>query len=397
MTPASELVRLLDFLDEFADVVVGRVASARPPSFVADRDWEAYLSALSSDDLERAETDTASFLLDAPGVPPSLRRFASEARDVTRLARLEPSDAPIRERMVKQRKSSQIAAFIALVRALGVDASRSVDVGTGMGHLSRIASERLQRGALGLDWNPRLLETANLLAEGTRATYRVLDALGDALPIEANDLVVGLHACGEVTDVALKAAARVRARVAFVSCCLQKVRGGERPALSRDAERRGFVLSREVLGLSNLFGRAQGIEVAQATSLEAREARHALRLLLEGRGVSTLPGEEMRGVNRRRARRGFATLAREVCAARGLEAPHDLELAHTAAAAHVEFARMRRWAVPRALVARVVECAVARDRAHFLAEMGYSVRVVEAFAPTVSPRNVALVGSPEHG
>ncbi len=392
----AALCRALAFLEEYADVVAGRVVAVSPPPFVEGRGWATFLSGLSPLDLERAETDAAAFLQNAGGAPRSLRSFAAMASEVSRLERLgsEERFVPVRERFVKDRKSGQIEALVGILSGLAAEVGRVVDVGSGMGHLSRIASERWQRGALGLDWNERLLASATALAAGTRAEYRVIDALDGPLPLRKEDLVLGLHACGEVTDVALKAAGAVGARVAFVSCCLQKVRSGERRALSRLGADHNFVLSREVLGLSNLLGRAEGIEVAQAISLEAREARHALRLMLEARGVATLPGEEMRGVNRRRARRGLPTLAREVFAARGLVSPSDAELTRFEGTARVEFARMRRWAVPRTLVARAIECVVALDRAAFLEENGYSVRVVEAFSTALSPRNVALVGAP---
>lgn len=392
------LLRALAFLEAHADVVATRIASGTRPAFIEARGWGTYLDALSHDDLERAETNPFGFFEAASDAPPSLRAFARTARALTVLDRAEPLDdhGRLRARLLKERKSSQIAGLLALIEELGGTPLRLVDVGSGMGHLSRIASERLRRDAVGLDWNERLLDTARDLAAGTSATYRVADALEGPLPIERSDLVLGLHACGEVTDVALEAAAEVGAQVAFVSCCLQKVRTGMRPALSRTGQARGFDLSREVLGLSNLFGRAEGIEVAQAKSLEAREARHALRLLLDTRGVITRPGEEMRGVNRRRARHGIETLARDVCAVRGLEAPTAEELARAAESARVEFARMRRWGIPRTLVARVIECAVAFDRAEYLRERGYHVRVVEAFSADTSPRNVTLLGVPLH-
>jgi len=396
VSPELALVRALDFLESHADVVGTRITSGTPPPFLDARGWGRYLDALSPAGLEHAEADPAWFFEAAPDAPPSLKAFARDAHELTRLDRLDPGEGhePVRGRLVKRRKSEQIAALLALVGRLGGVARRLVDVGSGMGHLSRIASERLERDAVGIDWNERLLGAAMELAIGTRATFRVADALEGPLQFEPGDLVLGLHACGEVTDVALVAAAEAGAPVAFVSCCLQKVRAGRREGLSRAAAERGFVLSREVLGLSNLLGRSKGIEVAQATSLEAREARHALRLLLESRGIVTQPGEEMRGVNRRRARHGFAQLAHEVFATRGLLAPTTAEVIRFGEKAHVEFARMRRWGLPRTLVARLVECAVAFDRAAFLRERGYRVRVVEAFPVDTSPRNVAVVGAP---
>jgi hypothetical protein len=148
----AALSRALEFLEEYADVVVGRVASVSPPAFVEARGWDAFLGALSESDLERAETDAAAFLLSARDAPPSLRRFVAASVEVTRLERLEPEERPVskRERQVKQRKSSQIEALVSLLKGLAAEVDRIVDVGTGMGHLSRIASERWQRGALGL-------------------------------------------------------------------------------------------------------------------------------------------------------------------------------------------------------------------------------------------------------
>lgn len=394
MPASSQLSCALDFLDEYGDVAATRLASPEAPAFVLRREWAAYLGSLSDDELAQAESAPEAFVLGRSEVPSTLRELARAAREVTRLERLDGGGefVEVRERLVKERKSKQIAAFVTLIAELGRDASRLVDVGSGMGHLSRVASGHLSRDALGLEREPRLVELASALASGSAAAYRVADAFDGTLAFESGELALGLHACGEVTDVALVAAAAVGARVAFVSCCLQKLRGTDRPALSMEARARGFSLRREVLGLSNLFGRAQGIEAPQAASLAAREARHSLRLLLAARGLATAAGEEMRGVNRRRARRGFATLARETLSVRGLSPPTEGELASFEARGREEFARMRRWALPRSLVSRAVECAVAFDRAAFLRERGYDVRVVEAFPVEVSPRNVALVG-----
>lgn len=385
------------FLGAFSQVAQGRVTAADPPVWCEARGWTSYLRGLTAQEVELAEVDAGAWFRHDARAPESLRFFAESADTLTRLPRsgAVPSTSFRPTPLVKERKSQQIDALIAALRPLAEKSERVVDIGTGKGHLSRLASESWLCAALGLDRNERLLSSATALIRGEPAEYQKLDALAEALPLRASDLVLGLHACGEVTDIALASALGVGARMAFVSCCLQKQRAPERLASSSFGRSLGFSLSREVLGLSNLMGRARGIEVPQSVSIEAHQARHALRLLLELRGVSTEPGEEMRGVNRRRARKGLDTLAFEACQARGLLVPSPIELEHCKLVGETQFSAMRRWSLPRALLPRVIECAVAFDRAALLQERGHVASVTEAFPAAVSPRNILLVGVPD--
>jgi hypothetical protein len=49
--------------------------------------------------------------------------------------------------------------------------------------------------------------------------------------------------------------------------------------------------------------------------------------------------------------------------------------------------------LPRSALARVVEVALVLDRASFLGEAGYSVRVATVFDEAVSPRNLGIFAS----
>jgi hypothetical protein len=132
--------------------------------------------------------------------------------------------------------------------------------------------------------------------------------------------------------------------------------------------------------------------------MRAREIRFALRALLTTRGLKDLlPGEEMRGINRRRARpkNGLGPLAARACALRGLPAPTDAELRHHEADARRRHAAVRRLSLPRSMLARLVEIAVVLDRAAALEERGLHVRVATIFDRATSPRNVALFASRE--
>jgi hypothetical protein len=136
-----------------------------------------------------------------------------------------------------------------------------------------------------------------------------------------------------------------------------------------------------------------GVETSLAATLAAREARHALALLLARRGLVVAPGEEMRGLNRRRARRGLAEIAPAALALRDEPPPTAAELAAASADARRDYARMRRLSLPRALLARLCEVALVLDRAAALVEAGHAARVGVAFDVAVSPRNLLLAAS----
>jgi hypothetical protein len=57
-------------------------------------------------------------------------------------------------------------------------------------------------------------------------------------------------------------------------------------------------------------------------------------------------------------------------------------------------AAVRRLSLPRNMLARLLEFGIAVDRATFLLERGFAVRLVEAFPDDASPRNLLLVAEP---
>jgi hypothetical protein len=187
------------------------------------------------------------------------------------------------------------------------------------------------------------------------------------------------------------AAALAGCDLALVSCCLQKIEAPGRAALSRAGG--AFSLRKSDLGRTNLTIRAGGVEATVGENLRAREVRLALRELLRTRGVVVRAGEEMRGVNRRRAHAGLAELASQVLARRGLPPATDAELRAHVEKAHGDHASIRRLSLPRHLLARLVELAVVFDRAARLEESGLRVQVTQLFESSVTPRNSLLVAS----
>ena len=90
----------------------------------------------------------------------------------------------------------------------------------------------------------------------------------------------------------------------------------------------------------------------------------------------------------------MATL--QVCAVRGLPRWTDDDVAGAEAAAAKLHTAARRLALPRLLLARVLEVFVAVDRACLLQAHGFYVDVGVLFDAAVSPRNLVVRAQPRH-
>jgi hypothetical protein len=399
----DELARVLHVLTPVLDIIDTAVETPDPPVWCRERGWVDFLLQLDDEALFASECGGfANLLAGCASAPAGLRELAARVQRCTRLPALGTAELVLPAaalRGVGARKRGQLAALLGALPPLASSAERIVDVGAGRGHFSRLASELFRRQTLALDRDAQLLRNGERSQRGAQPAreleLRFVEAnIGEQpLELQRSDLAIGLHACGELGDRLVVAAAAARCDVALVSCCLQKTAAARRPPLSREA--RGLDIRRCALGLTNLTPREDGVEASLADNLRAREARLALRYLIRHRGVEVAAGEEMRGVNRRRAQAGFPQLAAHALALRALRSPSESELRFFAAAARHDYAVIRRLALPRSLLARLVELAVVRDRAAALEESGQAVVVAQLFEQRLTPRNTVLFASAE--
>jgi SAM-dependent methyltransferase len=398
----QELASVLQVLEPVLDIIDTPVEAPTPPAWCCQRGWLDFLRTLDDEDLSRSERGGfAALLADSATAPPDLRELAARVQRCTRLPGLATSDLalpPAALHGVGARKRGQLAALLGALPLLAANADRIVDVGAGRGHFARLASELFQRQTVALDRDPALLRRAGERSDqraqrGGTLDVRFVEAnVGQqSLALRASDLAVGLHACGDLGDRLVIAAAAARCDVALVSCCLQKTGATHRQPLSREAH--GLAIRRGALGLTNLAARQDGVEASLVDNLRARESRLALRYLLRARGLDVAPGEEMRGINRRRAQTGFDDLARHALAIRQLPPLTPIELRHFFDLAHRDHAIIRRLSLPRSLLARLIELAIVRDRATALEERGQTVAVAQLFEQHLTPRNTVLFAS----
>ena len=399
MSASEQLQRVLGVLTPVLDIVSGPVEKAEPPAWCERRGWAEFLLSLGDVELSACEANgLEAGLGGVGGAPRELMALAEAVRHGATLPRLcAPALAlPVAAlRGVPARKREQLAVLLGVAAPLAACAERIVDVGAGSGHLARLSAELFQRETLAVERDALRLQTANRRSRARAESVGALDvrfATADVGPerleLRATDLAVGLHACGDLGDRLVLAAAAARADLLLCSCCFQKVRAPERVSLSRAAG--GLSLRKSELGLANLTAQATGVEATLVDNLRGREVRLALRRLLEARGIAVPAGEEMRGVNRRRAQAGLTELATQVLSQRHLPPPTPTELAFHTDRAKSEHAVIRRLSLPRNLLSRLVEVAVVLDRATLLEESGQSVLVAQIFEQRITPRNTAL-------
>ena len=373
------------------DVLDARPSDGTPPTPVVERGWASFLASLADDEVDAFES------CDFPAVlprdtPASLRALIEQARESTRLPSLPARAVVARSLRSREsaRKREQVDAFTNMVVPLAARAKRVVDVGAGHGHLTRAVAAGLALPVLGLERDHDLARRARTLG-GDGSTFAITDVLRDGLPVVESDCVIGLHACGELGDAIVVHAAHAGAAIALVGCCLQKRRQTVRRALSPDdVLGEALDLPRATLGLSNLTARDDGVEATRKETLAARERRLALRRLLEEDGTKMRPGAEIEGLNRRVAQGELSSLVTRAFVLRARPVPSPAAIAEAASWAHVHHARMRRFALPRSILARPLEVFVLLDRARHLETRGYQVTVGVLFPASVSARNLVL-------
>ncbi|MBK8257275.1 MAG: methyltransferase [Polyangiaceae bacterium] len=399
------------------DIINERVDAA-VPSWSEQRGYCHFLLSLGEADLTRCEAVGLAEVVDfLPGAPSNLKDLALEVKEQTNLPLLtfhaphlggkgeqERADGVPKLRGVSARKNPQIEALLTAIYPLAERADRIVDVGAGSGHFTLWAAEMFGMPALGLERRLERVQVAKswaveraekTAARGGSVRFIQVDAGPEPLRLMSGDLAVGLHACGSLGDYLVENAAETGCAVALVSCCLQKVESAARKPLSAACE--GLSLRKEVLGLTNLTSQPVGVEADIRQMMRGREVRHALLLLLRSRGLTLVPGEELKGINRRRAHKGLAEVAGAACTLRNLTPPSDAEIAHFEAIGKVEFGKIRRLSLPRNMLARLVETAVVLDRAARLAEEGRRVDVGILFDRSVSPRNMGVLADGKAG
>ena len=360
--------------------------------------WEASYPSLSSwlrgRSLEEAENShNQPCLLEAPEPFASLAAMSLElsAMDALPAHTLEAAGHRLNVD-VPGRKWQQIEAFAS--RLQFAEAPKHwLDWCSGKGHLGRRLLQIGQQLTC-LEYDPSLVLSGQVLSQ--RHHLHALHVEQDVLAADAASLLnaehtpVALHACGDLHVRLLKLASAVGCKqLAVAPCCYNRISLATYEALSSAGSRSGLQLSLEDLALPMSETVTAGARVRRQrdTSMARRLGFDLLQRQLRGIDeylpTPSLPGAWLD--------KSFADYCHHLAALKELSTIGPQDWPALEASGWQRLAEVRNLELLRGLFRRPLELWLVLDRALFLSEQGYTVRLGTFCETPLTPRNFLLL------
>ncbi|UFQ00578.1 methyltransferase [Pseudomonas fitomaticsae] len=361
--------------------------------------WEAsypelasWLRGRSLENAENAHNQPAE-LLDAPEPFASLAALSLELSSVGELPAHSLEAAGHRLNVdVPGRKWQQIEAFASRL-SFAAQPKHWLDWCSGKGHLGRRLLGADQQLTC-LEYDPALVASGQALSQRhhLHALHVEQDVLAanTALLLNAEHTPVALHACGDlhVRLMQLASAAGCR-QLAIAPCCYNRISRTEYQALSSAGSRSDLQLSLEDLSLPMSETVTAGARVRRQrdTSMARRLAFDLLQRQVRGVDeylpTPSLPSAWLD--------KPFTDYCRDLAALKELSTIGSPDWVALEAAGWQRLAEVRNLELLRGLFRRPLELWLNLDRALFLTEQGYVVRLGTFCETPLTPRNFLLL------
>jgi hypothetical protein len=361
--------------------------------------WEAsypelalWLRARSLEDAENAH-NTPADLRDAPEPFASLAALSAELSAVGELPGHALEAAGHRLNVdVPGRKWQQIEAFASRL-SFATRPTHWLDWCSGKGHLGRRLLESGQQLTC-IEYDPALVASGQALSQ--RHHLHALHVEQDVLAADASAVLsathtpVALHACGDLHVRLMQLASAVGCpQMAIAPCCYNRIDCSEYLPLSLPASASLLQLSLEDLALPMSETVTAGARVRRQrdTSMARRLAFDLLQR--QARGVDEyLPTPSLPSAW---LDKPFADYCRDLAALKELSTIGSPDWSALEAAGWRRLAEVRNLELMRGLFRRPLELWLNLDRALFLVEQGYVVRLGTFCATPLTPRNLLLL------
>ncbi|WP_159971628.1 methyltransferase [Pseudomonas sp. 8Z] len=393
----SALLERFQALDAF---VVEHQALWRPRPFTAlqlpwEADWPELAAWLRSRTLEQAEADHGQpWTIPAPTPFPE---WGQQAQALTRLGQLPrkatPPPRPVSAiAAIPGRKLQQIEAFAACLQFSRAP-NHWLDWCSGKGHLGRWLTQAGQTLTC-LEYDPMLVEAGSALSTrlGIKAQHLCQDVMAEdaAASLQPEHSPVALHACGDLHMRLLQlASAKGCAHLAVAPCCYNRIAASHYQPLSDAAKASTLQLSRDDLGLPLSETVTAGARVKRQ-----RDRSMAWRLafdLLQRRLRDCDQYLPTPSLSSDWFDKPFAAFCHDLAALRGIPAPGEQAWDDLQEQGWQRLAQVRNLELVRNLFRRPLELWLLLDRALYLQEQGYQVRLGSFCEYHLSPRNLMLL------
>ncbi|MBM7061065.1 methyltransferase [Pseudomonas sp. UL073] len=331
--------------------------------------------------------------LNAPAPFPALAREAQALSALDALPEQARATPPARFASdVPGRKWQQIDAF---ARHLSFQQTPQhwLDWCAGKGHLGHLLSWQggeltcLEHDAALVSSGAQLSQRRGLIAHHQRQDVLAADA---ADCVSAAHTPVALHACGDLHVRLLQlASAAGCTQLAIAPCCYNRTASADYQALSTAAQGSALRLSRDDLSLPLSETVTAGARVRRQ-----RDQSMAWRLAFD------LLQRQLRGVNEYLPtpslpsgwlHKDFPGYCNDLAALKGLSAPGAQDWVALESAGWARLAEVRNLELLRGLFRRPLELWLLLDRALYLQEHGYQVRLGTFCPSELTPRNLLLL------
>lgn len=393
----AALLQRFKALDNF---LIEHQALWRPRPFVhyPALPWEAehpQLAAwLRAQSLEHAEAaHNQPHVLPAPAPFPQLAAQAQELSQISELPQSPATVLPARfSADVPGRKWQQIDAF---ARSLTFTQAPQhwLDWCAGKGHLGRRLAQ--QGSALTcLEYNRDLVQSGLLLSQklGIDAQHVEQDVLAaDAsAQLQAQHTPVALHACGDLHVRLLQLASQAGCRqLAVAPCCYNRISSPSYQPLSAAAQASALQLSLDDLGLplSETVTAGARVRRQRDQSMAWRLAFDLLQRKLRGNDeylpTPSLPPAWLH--------KPFTDYCQDLAALKQLPIPTTQDCTDLEPQGWQRLAEVRNLELLRGLFRRPLELWLLLDRALYMQEQGFSVRLGSFCSRQQTPRNLLLL------
>ena len=263
----------------------------------------------------------------------------------------------------------------------------------GKGHLGRILSQRFKQAVTSVEWQPQLCDEGTELAKKHQLpqTFICADVLTAPLTtvLKPQQHLVALHACGQLHIRLIEQAVAAECQqLQLVPCCYHLIPTSSYQPLSDFALQHDLVLTRDDLKLV-VQGQATGGErISRLRHSEVlwRLAYDELRADMSGEPEY----KPLQSIAKHWFSGEFASFAAWAAQQHGISLPVSIDWQSYLARAAERHLLVRRIELVRHLFRRPLEIWLALDKAMFLQQQGYQVRLTQLCKPEITPRNILI-------
>jgi hypothetical protein len=364
------------------------------PSLPWETEYPELAAWLRGRNLEQAEAaHNHPERLAAPAPFPALARQAAALSQLSELPAHDLGPLPGRLNVdVPGRKWQQIDAFASRLQ-FQRQPGHWLDWCSGKGHLGRLLAQGGQQLTC-LEYDPQLVEAGQQLSERLHIDARHLQqdvlAADAAERLGAEQTPVALHACGDLHVRLLRlASAAGCGQLAVAPCCYNRITGADYQPLSLVARQSSLQLSRDDLGLPLTETVTAGQRQRRQRDLSMARRLAFDLLQRQQRGVDDYlptPSLPVSWLDK-----NFTEYCRDLAQLRGVPLGDNIAWPELESAGWQRLAAVRNLELLRGLFRRPLELRLLLDRALYLQEQGYDVRLGTFCPHQLTPRNLLLL------